>query len=96
VLLEAVTYRLRGHSAQDTQKYRSREDIEKYRARDPNQLLRKRLIDEGIMSDEQAQQIEAEVEAEVNASVEFADQSPPADEKWLTSGIYAKALEPKF
>ena len=37
VLLEAMTYRLRGHSAQDTQKYRSREDVEKYRSQDPNQ-----------------------------------------------------------
>ena len=96
VLLEAVTYRFRGHSAQDTQKYRTRDDIEKHRANDPNAIFRKKLIDEGIMTEEQAGQIEAEVDAEVNESVEFADQSPPSDEKWLTQGIYAKPIEPKY
>jgi pyruvate dehydrogenase E1 component alpha subunit len=91
-----VTYRFRGHSAQDTQKYRSREDVEKYRSNDPNEVFRRKLIDEGIMTEEQAQQIQAEVDAEVNASVEFSDNSPPADEKWLTSGVYAKDIPEKF
>lgn len=83
VLLEAVTYRFRGHSAQDTQKYRSKEDIEQHRAKDPNQVFRKRLIDEGVLTEEQAAQLDQEAEAEAQAAVEFADQSPPADEKWL-------------
>ncbi|HSH81787.1 MAG TPA: pyruvate dehydrogenase (acetyl-transferring) E1 component subunit alpha [Herpetosiphonaceae bacterium] len=96
VLLEAVTYRFRGHSAQDTQKYRTKEDVEKYRSRDPNEILRRKLIDEGVMTEEQARQIEASVDAEVNTSIEFADNSPPADEKWLTSGVYAKQIDPKF
>jgi pyruvate dehydrogenase E1 component alpha subunit len=96
VLLEAVTYRFRGHSAQDTQKYRTREDIEKHRTNDPNAIFRKKLIDDGVMTEEQAAQLDAEVDAEVNEAVEFADQSPPSDEKWLTSGIYAKPIEPKY
>jgi len=96
VLLETVTYRFRGHSAQDTQKYRTKEDVEKYRANDPNLVFRKRLLDDGILTEEQAQQIEQQVDAEVNASIEFADQSPPADEKWLREGVYANPIEPKF
>lgn len=96
VLLEAVTYRFRGHSAQDTQKYRTREEIEEHRHNDPNEVLRQRLIDEGVMTEEQAQQIQASVDAEINEVVEFADQSPPADEKWLTTGVYAKPIEPKY
>src|ERR687886_581511 len=96
VLLEAVTYRFRGHSAQDTQKYRTREDIEQHRTRDPNQVFRKKLIDEGIMAEEQAQQIEQEAAAEVDAAIEFADQSPTSDEKWLSSGVYAKPIEDKY
>ncbi len=48
------------------------------------------------MTEEQARQIEADVDAEVNASIEFAENSPPADEKWLTSGVYAKQIDPKF
>lgn len=96
VLLEAVTYRFRGHSAQDTQKYRSKEEVEQYRLKDPNQVFRKRLIDDGIMTEEQAQQIDQQAEDEAQASVDFADQSPPADEKWLREGVYAKPIEPKF
>lgn len=96
VLLEAMTYRLRGHSAQDTQKYRSREDVEKYRSQDPNHRFRTRLIDEGILTEEQAKAIEAKAEADVNEAIEFADQSPPADEKWLTSGVYANDIPDKY
>lgn len=96
VLLEAVTYRFRGHSAQDTQKYRTKEEVEQYRLKDPNQVFRKRLIDDGIMTEEQAQQIDQQAEDEAQASVDFADQSPPAEEKWLTEGVYARPIEPKF
>jgi pyruvate dehydrogenase E1 component alpha subunit len=96
VLLEAVTYRFRGHSAQDTQKYRTKEEVEQYRQRDPNQVFRKRLIDDGVMTEEQAQQIDQQAEAEAQAAVEFADQSPLADEKWLTEGVYAAQIDPKF
>lgn len=96
VLLEAVTYRFRGHSAQDTQKYRTKEEVEQYRTKDPNQVFRKRLIDDGMMTEEQAQQIEQQAETEAQASVDFADQSPPADEKWLTEGVYANPIEPKY
>ena len=96
VLLEAVTYRFRGHSAQDTQKYRTKEEVEQYRAKDPNQVFRKRLIDDGVMTEEQAAEIERQAEAEAQGSVDFADQSPLADEKWLTEGVYANPIEPKF
>lgn len=96
VLLEAVTYRFRGHSAQDTQKYRTKEEVEQYRAKDPNQVFRKRLIDDGIMTEDQAAEIDQQAEVEAQASVDFADQSPLADEKWLTEGVYANPIEPKF
>ncbi len=96
VLLEAMTYRLRGHSAQDTQKYRTKEDVEKYRAQDPNQIFRRRLIEEGVMTEDQAADIERTAQAEVDAAIEFADQSPPADEKWLTSGVYANDIPDKY
>lgn len=97
VLLEAMTYRFRGHSAQDTQKYRTREEVEKYRQSDPNQRFRKRLIDDGVMTEEQAAQIEQQADGEVNAAVEFADNSAPADEKWLDVGTaYANPIYDKF
>lgn len=97
VLLECVTYRFRGHSAQDTQKYRTKEEIEQHRARDPNQVFRKKLIDDGIMSEEQAQQIERQMEQVVDEAVQFADQSPPAEEKWLDpTAAYAHPIADKY
>jgi pyruvate dehydrogenase E1 component alpha subunit len=96
VLLEAVTYRFRGHSAQDTQKYRTKEEVEQHRAKDPNLTFRKRLIDDGVLTEEQANQIDQQAAEEAQAAVDFADQSPPADEKWLTEGVYAAPIEPKF
>lgn len=97
VLLEAVTYRFRGHSAQDTQKYRTKEEVEKYRTKDPNQVFRQRLINDGIMTEEQAAEIDQRAEAEAQASVDFADQSPPAEEKWLDPmTAYANPIPPKF
>jgi len=97
VLLEAMTYRFRGHSAQDTQKYRNREDVERYRSKDPNLAFRKRLIDDGIMTEEQAQQIEGEASQTIDAAIEHADQAPPADEKWLDLGTaYANPIPDKY
>ncbi len=97
VLLEAVSYRFRGHSAQDTQKYRTKEDVEKHRSGDPITQFRKRLLDEGVITEEQDKQLNADVEAEVNAAVKFADESPPADEKWLDPmTAYANPIPPKL
>lgn len=97
VLLECVTYRFRGHSAQDTQKYRTKEEIEQHRARDPNQVFRKKLIEDGILSEEQAQQIERQMEQVVDEAVQFADQSPPAEEKWLDpTSAYANPIADKY
>ncbi len=97
VLLECLTYRFRGHSAQDTQKYRKKEDVDKARLTDPNLVFRQKLIDEGIMSEEQATQIDREVEQEVDASIKFADESPPSEEKWLDVGTaYANPIYDRY
>jgi pyruvate dehydrogenase E1 component alpha subunit len=93
VLLEAMTYRLRGHSANDTQKYRTRDEVEAHRRHDPVTVLRQRLIDVGILTAEQDLQINAAVEAEVDAAAKYADESPPATEPWLeATSAYAKPI----
>ena len=51
-LIEAVTYRFRGHSMADPEEYRSKEEVEEWRARDPIATFRKRLADEGVLSEE--------------------------------------------
>jgi pyruvate dehydrogenase E1 component alpha subunit len=97
VLLECVTYRFRGHSAQDTQKYRTKEDVEQYRTKDPIQAFRKQLIDVGILDEGRAAKLEEEAQAEVDAAIKFADESPPADEKWLDPlKAYANPIPDKY
>lgn len=94
VLIEAMTYRFRGHSAQDTQKYRTKEDVDQHRAHDPIEIYRRLLISEGVLTEQRAQQIENAVDDEVEASVQFAEDSPQPGAFWLTdAGIYAQPLE---
>ena len=85
-ILEFNTYRYYGHSVADSKHkggYRPEEEIEKYkREHDPIQLFKQRLIEEGILSEEQFEAVSEEAKAEAEASAEFADESPlPTDEQ---------------
>src|SRR5437879_5305307 len=75
-LLEARTYRYMGHSMSDPGKYRTRAEIEKYQERDPIKIFTKTLKDNGILSDGDIAEIEAQVKEEVERAVRFADESP--------------------
>jgi pyruvate dehydrogenase E1 component alpha subunit len=94
VLLEAMTYRFRGHSAQDTQKYRTKEDVETYRQSDPNEKFRAKLISDGVLSDEKAKAIEEEVDRVVEETVQFSDESPEPGDEWIVqSAVYAAPIK---
>ncbi|NJK90777.1 MAG: pyruvate dehydrogenase (acetyl-transferring) E1 component subunit alpha [Blastochloris sp.] len=86
-LLEIDTYRYEGHSVADAnrKKYRSPEEIENYKqTKDPIQLFKKRLISEGVLTEEAYEVIDQEAKAEANASAAFADASPwPAPESMM-------------
>jgi len=78
-ILEISTYRYYGHSVADSnaKKYRSPEEIENYKQNhDPITLFRKRLIGEGILTDDQADQISKEAADEAAFACKFADESP--------------------
>ena len=89
-ILEIKTYRYRGHSMSDPAKYRTREEVSKMREeRDPIDHVRDMLVQGGHASEEDLKAIDKEIKAVVNASAEFARESPePAlDELW--TDIYA-------
>ncbi|MBY6120137.1 pyruvate dehydrogenase (acetyl-transferring) E1 component subunit alpha [Mameliella alba] len=91
-ILEIKTYRYRGHSMSDPAKYRTREEVSKMREeRDPIDHVRDMLVQGGHASEEDLKAIDKEIKAVVNASAEFARESPePAlDELW--TDIYADA-----
>ncbi len=89
MLLEAVSYRLRGHSVVDPARYRSPEDTERLRTLDPVPAFRARLLDDGVLDDDAAKQIDAQADEAVAAAVEFADSSPSPAPDTLFDYVYA-------
>jgi pyruvate dehydrogenase E1 component alpha subunit len=87
-LVEAITYRFRGHSMADPEEYRTKEDVEEWRKRDPIETFKGRLVEEGVLSEEDAKRLDEEVMAEVDVATEFADQSPFPDLDSLYDDIY--------
>jgi pyruvate dehydrogenase E1 component alpha subunit len=86
-LVEALTYRYKGHSMSDPQKYRTREDIDEYRKRDPIALLKGRLEDEKLLAPEEWASIVAESERLVEEAVAFAESSPEPEAAELYSDV---------
>jgi pyruvate dehydrogenase E1 component alpha subunit len=87
--LEAVTYRYRGHSMGDPERYRQKDEIAKWQEEDPIGIYRAYLLKEKIATAEELDEIEGQVEAETQEAVEFAESSPePAPEELFTD-IYA-------
>jgi pyruvate dehydrogenase E1 component alpha subunit len=87
-LVEAVTYRYRGHSMADPEEYRTREEVEEWRARDPIAVFSKRLIDEEVQSERDIEKLDEEAIATVDEAVKFADKSPFPDLDSLYDDIY--------
>jgi pyruvate dehydrogenase E1 component alpha subunit len=88
-LLEALTYRFRGHSMQDPQYYRSKEEVEEHRQRDPIALFQGKLLADGLVTEAELRQVDERVEAEVDDAVAFADESPAPDPSTLLDHLYS-------
>ena len=84
VLLEALTYRFRGHSMADPATYRQKTEVETERKNDPIPKLREYLVKKKIATEEQLDQIDEKVRVECDEAVKFADESPEPslDELW--------------
>jgi pyruvate dehydrogenase E1 component alpha subunit len=87
-LVEAVTYRFRGHSMADPEEYRSKEEVEEWRKRDPINVFKGRLVDEGLISDDDFEKMDERATKRVDEAVEFADNSPFPDLDSLYDDIY--------
>jgi pyruvate dehydrogenase E1 component alpha subunit len=87
-LIEAFTYRYRGHSAADPEVYREREEVEEWRAKDPIKTFRDRLLAEEVISEQEVDEIRDRVERRVMEAVEFADASPEPPLEALYENLY--------
>ena len=89
-ILEMMTYRYRGHSMSDPAKYRTREEVEKMKTeKDAIEHVRDLLLGAGLASDEDLKAIDKDIKDIVNASAEFAKESPEPALTELWTDIYA-------
>ena len=90
IILEMKTYRYRGHSMSDPAKYRPREEVTEVREkRDPIDHFGKKLIERGVMNEEDLKQMDAVVKKVVVEAAEFATESPEPGVEELYTDIYA-------
>jgi pyruvate dehydrogenase E1 component alpha subunit len=87
--LEVDTYRFRGHSMGDPERYRKAEEVKQWQENDPIGIFNKYLLDKKVAARKALDEIEARVEEEVNKAVEFAESSPEPTMKDLYADIYA-------
>ena len=89
-LLEVVTYRYRGHSMGDPERYRKAEEVKKWQENDPIGIFNKYLLEKKTATRKQLDEIEARVEDEVAKAVEFAETSPEPAMEELFTDLYAE------
>jgi pyruvate dehydrogenase E1 component alpha subunit len=89
-LLELDTYRFRGHSMGDPERYRKREEVLKWEESDPIGIYRKYLTENKVATNKQLDDIDAESQAEVDRAVEFAETSPEPTMEDLYKDVYAE------
>jgi pyruvate dehydrogenase E1 component alpha subunit len=89
-LLECVTYRYRGHSMSDPDTYRGKDEIKEWQGRDPILSLGDQMKRQKMLTDQDIEQIDEEITAEVEEAVKFAEESPEPDPKQLYRDVYVE------
>jgi pyruvate dehydrogenase E1 component alpha subunit len=88
-LVENLTYRWRGHSRSDVNRYRTKEEIESWKGKCPIERFKQILLKQGQLTEEEVDQIEKKAYQVVDESVEFAEASPEPDISTIEEGVYA-------
>ena len=92
VILEAMTYRYRGHSMSDPAKYRTKEEVQEMRERhDPIDRLRKVIVDQGAASEDDFKRLDKETRDIVNEAARFAQDAPEPAPSELWTDILVEA-----
>ncbi|GAC1657321.1 MAG: thiamine pyrophosphate-dependent dehydrogenase E1 component subunit alpha [Ktedonobacteraceae bacterium] len=88
-LIESHTYRHKGHSKSDQNRYRTRDEIREWQQRDPIQQFVQLLVTEGTISSQEVKQAEADAYQAIEDAYQFALSSPEPDPENLLEGVYA-------
>lgn len=89
VLIDAKTYRYKGHSMSDPAKYRTRDEVETYQEQDPILILKKIMMDAKMLTDSAYKKLEDDIKAQVQDSVDFAESSDQPPLETIYEDIYA-------
>ena len=87
-LLEMKTYRYKGHSVSDPQKYRSKDEVEEYKDQDPITKVTKTILDNKYATEAELKAIDDKITAIVEGSVKFAEDSPWPDDSEVLKDVY--------
>lgn len=88
-LLDIKTYRYKGHSMSDPQKYRTKDEVAEYQAQDPIEHVLRVIRENKYMSEKEIEAVEAEIKAVVDESVKFAEESPLPTADELYKDVYS-------
>ena len=87
-LLDIQTYRYKGHSMSDPQKYRTKDELHEYQGKDPIEYVKNVLLAQGWNTEAEIKAVEKDVKAEVEAAIEFAENSPYPEAHELYEDVY--------
>jgi pyruvate dehydrogenase E1 component alpha subunit len=93
-LLEMKTYRYRGHSVSDPQKYRTKDEVEEYKDQDPITKVTKTILENSYATAAELKAIDDKITSIVDASVKFAEDSPWPDDNELLKDVYIDSSYP--
>lgn len=88
--LEILTYRFRGHSMGDPERYRKPEEIKKWQENDPIGIYRRHLVENKIADESELDDLDTKAEAEVQEAIDFAESSPEPKPEALYEHIFVE------
>ncbi|WP_448701442.1 pyruvate dehydrogenase (acetyl-transferring) E1 component subunit alpha [Mucilaginibacter sp. AW1-3] len=92
--LEIRTYRYKGHSMSDPQKYRTKDEVESYKAKDPIETVKATILKEGYADEKWIEEIDEKVKGIVDESVKFSEESPWPEASELYTDVYSQSDYP--
>ncbi|GAC1344293.1 MAG: pyruvate dehydrogenase (acetyl-transferring) E1 component subunit alpha [Ktedonobacteraceae bacterium] len=94
VLIEAMSFRFRGHSVVDPDRYREKEEVQQGRSHDPVAAFASRLTTAGLLDEQGVNEIDEQAKRDVDAAVKFADESPDPSVEGFMDDLYNYVYAP--
>ena len=91
-LVECKTYRTRGHSRSDRNRYRTKEEIDEWKAKDPIPLFEAELIAHGLATEDEVTAIRISAETEITDGIEYARTGTDPDPNEVTRDVYSSGV----